>query len=187
MGTVETAFALRNHTKYLIASEEATPACGLYYTTWLGALERNPSISTQRLGRVILDSFIIHAGIEANIPCTISMMDVSRTQVLLDYMTLFIGDLIQSARDSELLGKNEGVFDQFDLLSVMQGVPEITAAAQALASEVRNSLDGSRYCGVALYVPVYKPEDNPSMMKELEKIGLSEAYLNMIYKESYIK
>ena len=184
MGTVETAYALRNHTKYLIASEDSMPACGLYYTTWVGALERNPAISTQRLGRVILDSFIIHAGIEANIPTSLTMMDISRIQTLIDYMTLFTGDLIQSARNSELLGKNEGIFDQFDLLSVMQDVPEITAAAQALASEVRSSSDSSRYCGVAFYVPVYKPEDNPSMIKELEKVGFSKAYLDMIFKQN---
>jgi len=182
MGTVETAYALRYHTKYLIASEEATPACGLYYTTWIGALERNPAISTKRLGRAILDSFIIHAGIEANIPTSLAMMDVRRIQTLIDCMTLFTGDLIQSARNSELLGKNEGVFDQFDLLSVMQGIPEITAAAQALASEVRNSSDGGRYCGVGLYVPVYKPEDKPLVIEELEKVGFSKAYLNTLYK-----
>jgi hypothetical protein len=187
MGTVETAFALRNHTGYLIASEEATPACGLYYTTWLGALERNPSMSTQRLGRLILDSFILHAGIEANIPATISMLDVSRAEALVDNMPLFTGDLLQAGKDSVLLGKNEGVFDQFDLLGAIHSVPEITAAAQALASEVRNSTDGGQYCGVALYVPIYKPEDCPSMMDELKKIGLSKTYLDMIFKDSVRK
>lgn len=182
MGTVEAAYALRNHTKYLIASEEATPACGLYYTTWLAALERNPSIQTQRLGRLILDSFILHAGIEANIPTTISMMKVDRVEALINQILLFTGNLRQAAGDAELLGKNEGIFDQFDLLGVIQGVPAITAGAQALVSEVRCSSDGEKYMGIALYIPVYKPEDWPSMRRELEKIGLNESWLNLIYQ-----
>ncbi len=180
MGTVETAFALRNHTKYLIASEEATPACGLYYTTWLGALERNPAITTQRLGRLILDSFILHAGIEANMPTTLSMMKVSRAQSLVNQMILYTGDLHQAAGDSELLGKNEGDFEQYDLLSVMRGVPAITAAAHALTSEVRCSSDGGKYCGIAMYVPVHKPEDSLLMMEELGKAGLNENWFKLI-------
>ncbi len=180
MGTVETAYALRNQTKYLIASEQATPACGLYYTTWLGALERNPAITTQRLGRVILDSFSLHAGIEANIPTTISIMDVSRAETLVNQMSLFSGDLLNVKETVELLGKNEGIFDQFDLLSIMDGTPQITAAAQALAYEVRNSSAADQYCGTAIYVPAYKPEDFSVMKEELKKIGFNQTYLHMI-------
>lgn len=181
MGTVETAFALRNYTKYLIASEDSTPACGLYYTTWIGALERNPSMSTQRLGRLILDSFTLHAGIEANIQTTLSMMKVSRANALIDKISLFKGDLHSLASNAELLGKNEGIFDQFDIFSVMGGVPEITASVQALAFEVRNSSGSSNYSGISLYVPSRKPEDAPKMIDELKKIGLNNTYLNVIF------
>lgn len=181
MGTVETAFSLRNHTKYLIASEDSTPACGLYYTTWIGALERNPAISTRRLGRLILDSFTLHAGIEANIPTTISMMKLSRAEALIDTISEFKGNAAMSASAAKLLGENEGTFDQFDLLIIMSGAPEITAATQALAFELRNAPGGEMYSGVAMYVPSRKTEDAPEMMNELRKINLKDAYLDVIF------
>lgn len=183
MGTVETAYALRNHARYLIASEIPMPACGLYYTTWISALEHNPNISTERLGRAILDSFTIHAGIEANVPTSLSMMDLNRVDILIDHMAHYAGDLINAAKSGESLGKDQGVLDQFDLLSVMNKDPEITAAVQALAYELRNSIDDGRYCGLALYVPVYKPEDSLYMREELKRIGLGEDYLNKIFKK----
>lgn len=51
----------------------------------------------------------------------------------------------------------------------MKGVSEITVVVQALASEVRNSSGGGRYCGIGICVPVYKPKDCFSMMDELKK------------------
>ena len=181
MGTVETAYALRNHTKYLIASENSTPACGLYYTTWIGALERNPAISTRRLGRLILDSFTLHAGIEANIPTILSMMRTSRAGPLIDAMAKFKGNTAANASTAKLLGENEGIFDQFDVTDIMGNVPEIMAAAQALAFEVRNASGGKDYSGVAVYIPSRKKEDAPEMMNELRKINLKDAYLNVIF------
>jgi|GEM_PF-1248295 len=181
MGTVETAYALRNHAKYLIASEDSSPACGLYYTTWIGALERNPAITTRRLGRLILDSFTIHAGIEANIPTTISMMRTSCAGPLIDVMAEFKGNAAKSASTAKLLGENEGIFDQFDLTDIMGNVPEIMAAAQALAFEVRNSSGSKDYSGVAVYIPNRKKEDAPEMMNELRKVNLKDAYLNVIF------
>ena len=44
MATAETALMLTEHADYLIASEETEPGVGWYYTDWLTALGRNPSI-----------------------------------------------------------------------------------------------------------------------------------------------
>jgi len=102
MGTVEVAYALKDHANYLIASEDTTPACGLYYTTWIGALENNPALGTRRLGRTILDSFTLHAGIEANIPTTISMMKLNRVQTLIDTMLYYEGSPLENAKKAKL-------------------------------------------------------------------------------------
>lgn len=182
MGTAETAFAFRNLTKYLIASEDATPACGLYYTTWIGALERNPTLSTKRLGRLILDSFTLHAGIEANIPTTLSMMKMSRAGDLIDAMSKFQGNVVELAGRAQLLGKNEGVFDQFDLSEIMGQVPEISVCVQALAFEVRNTPGNRKYSGVAMYVPSRKPEDGAAMKNELKRIGLENRYIEVVFR-----
>lgn len=185
MGTVETAYALRNHGSYLIASEDATPAAGLYYTTWIGAMERNPRISTERVGRLMLDSFTLHSGLEANTPTTMSMMKLSQAESLVQAIeeAAFDSSLTELANHSELLGKNEGIFDQYDLIEIMGESSEITAAAQALAFEVRNSAGYKNRNGVALYVPNRRIEQTPEMKEELTAIGLSSKYIATIFNE----
>ncbi len=186
MGTVETAYALRNHGSYLIASEDATPAAGLYYTTWIGAMERNPRISTERVGRLMLDSFTLHSGIEANMPTTMSMMKLSQAESLVQAIeeAAFASPLTELANHSELLGKNEGIFDQYDLIDIMGESSEITAAAQALAFEVRNSAGYKNRNGVALYVPNRKMAQTHEMKEELTAIGLGSKYIATIFNEN---
>lgn len=186
MGTVETAYALRNHGRYLIASEDSTPAGGLYYTTWIGALERNPQISTERVGRLILDSFTLHSGIEATMPTTMSMMKLSQAEYLVKAIehAEFDVSLTDRASNSELLGENDGIFDQYDLIDLMGQSSEITASAQALAFEVRNSAAYHNRNGVALYVPNRKIERAHEMKEELKAIGLSSTYIETIFNEN---
>ncbi|WP_339312970.1 clostripain-related cysteine peptidase [Paenibacillus sp. FSL M7-0896] len=182
MGTVETAYALRDQGKYLIASEDSTPAAGLYYTTWIGALERNPQISTERIGRLILDSFTLHSGMEAKMQTTMSMMKLSQAESLVKAIEKAKLDrsLTDLAKRSELLGKNEGILDQYDLIEIMGQSSEVTAAAQALAFEVRNSAGYKNRNGVALYVPNQKIELTHQMKQELQAIGLSSKYIETI-------
>lgn len=186
MGTVETAYALRNHGKYLIASEDSIPAAGLYYTTWIGAMERNPQISTERVGRLILDSFTLHSGIEASMPTTMAMMKLSQAELLVRAIenSKFDSSPTDLASHSELLGKNDGIFDQYDLIDLMGKSSEITAAAQALAFEVRNSAGYNHRNGVAIYVPNLKLERAHEMKEELKAIGLSSKYITTIFNEN---
>lgn len=186
MGTVETAYALRNYGKYLIASEDLTPAGGLYYTTWINAMERNPQISTERIGRLMLDSFQLHAGMESNLPTTMSMMKLALAETLVKAIESAKLDtsLTQLAKNSELLGQTEGVFDQYDLIDLMGKSSKITAAAQALAFEVRNSAGNKNRNGVGLYVPHMKMEYADEMKKELSAIGLSSTYIKTIFHEN---
>lgn len=185
MGTVETAYALRDHGKYLIASEDSTPAAGLYYTTWISAMERNPQISTERVGRLILDSFTLQSGIEAKMQTTMSMMKLSQAESLVKAIehAEFDSSLTDLANNSELLGKNDGIFDQYDLIEIMGKSSEITAAAQALAFEVRNSAGYKNRGGVALYVPNRKMSHTHEMKEELKAIGLSSKYIEAIFSQ----
>ncbi len=57
MGTFETAVVTEPYADYLIASEEAEPGCGWYYTNWLGKLSQNPSIGTVELSKTLIDDF----------------------------------------------------------------------------------------------------------------------------------
>jgi len=108
-------------------------------------------------------------------------MRTSRAGPLIDAMAKFKGNTAANASTAKHLGENEGIFDQFDVTDIMGNVPEIMAAAQALAFEVRNASGGKDYSGVAVYIPSCKKEDAPEMMNELRKINLKDAYLNVIF------
>ncbi|MEX1307256.1 MAG: clostripain-related cysteine peptidase, partial [Eubacteriales bacterium] len=57
MATYETAVMLEQHADYMIASEETEPGIGWYYTGWVNALSDNTSISTAKLGQILIDDF----------------------------------------------------------------------------------------------------------------------------------
>ena len=57
MATLETAIVTEPYADYLIASEEAEPGTGWYYTNWLTALSNNTSIKTVELSKTLIDDF----------------------------------------------------------------------------------------------------------------------------------
>ena len=58
MATLETGLMLDSYADYMIASEETEPGVGWYYTNWLKALDKNTSITTLDLGKMIVDEFV---------------------------------------------------------------------------------------------------------------------------------
>ena len=57
MATVETALVAEKYADYLIASEETEPGVGWYYTDWLNAYSKDPSMDTLTIGKNIIDGF----------------------------------------------------------------------------------------------------------------------------------
>ena len=57
MATLETAVVTEPYADYLIASEEAEPGTGWYYTNWLSELSKNTSIGTVELSKTLIDDF----------------------------------------------------------------------------------------------------------------------------------
>lgn len=84
---------------------------------------------------------------------TLSMLKLSQAESLVKAIgnAKFDRSLSDLANHSELLGKNDGIFDQYDLIELMGQSSEVTAAAQALAFEVRNSA-GYKTATVWLYM-----------------------------------
>ncbi len=58
MGHLEVFSALAPHSRYAVASQETEPALGWAYTSFLGALQRNPDMNGADLGRLIVESYI---------------------------------------------------------------------------------------------------------------------------------
>lgn len=100
MATVDVAYTFCDLSRYLVASEETEPANGWYYSRWLGALARNPSMDGAILGRVICDSYFrgcVEAGTADD--ATLSLTDLSRLEGLLDAYESFGAEALAAACD----------------------------------------------------------------------------------------
>ena len=100
MATVDVAYTFCDLGRYLVASEETEPANGWYYSHWLGALARNPSMDGAILGRVICDSYFrgcVEAGTADD--ATLSLTDLSRLEGLLDAYESFGAEALAAACD----------------------------------------------------------------------------------------
>ena len=100
MATVDVAYTFCDLSRYLVASEETEPANGWYYSHWLGALARNPSMDGAILGRVICDSYFrgcMDAGTADD--ATLSLTDLSRLGGLLDAYESFGAEALAAACD----------------------------------------------------------------------------------------
>lgn len=100
MATVDVAYTFCDLSCYLVASEETEPANGWYYSHWLGALARNPSMDGAILGRVICDSYFrgcMEAGTADD--ATLSLTDLSRLGGLLDAYESFGAEALAAACD----------------------------------------------------------------------------------------
>lgn len=83
MATLETAYALSDYADYLLASEETEWGYGWYYTDWLTLLGSNLNMSTEDLGKKIIDDYAVSIenvikAYDTNEIYTLSLMDLTK-------------------------------------------------------------------------------------------------------------
>jgi Clostripain family. len=202
MSTLETAYALCTYGDEMISSEELTPACGWYYTTWLNVLAETPGIANKALAKLICDSFTFHAGIEANSVTTISVLQLDRIkwiyQSLNDLFELMVTDKAltdafnQAIKGATVFGKSDGGYDQFDLIKVMEDFG--LSDSQKVIATVRNAIVYSRNSpsvsdanGLAFYVPYQHFMEYATVYADMKTCGYEDTYFtvfNRIVKQN---
>ena len=110
MGGFETCLSLAPYTDRLIASEEAIPNCGLHYTDFIAKLYDYPSVPTDELGRLIVDTYIEQA--YETSPYRYSTLGVFDTKKVVDNVLPSLNSTSQSCI-SEL---NSGSFSELSLM-----------------------------------------------------------------------
>ncbi|MEG1880011.1 MAG: clostripain-related cysteine peptidase, partial [Oscillospiraceae bacterium] len=186
MATAETATALENVCSFMIASEETTPACGWYYTTWLDAVSFNPSIDTLTFAKLIVDSAIVHGSLETNANCVLSVTDVKKSDDIYNKLKNVLNqesfqETAKAENDVKMLGEKEGGYDQFDLVDFfdgieIQGKDELISTVKKTIVYNRLSAPFMKAFGLAFYYPkahVEKYEEVRNMMKGM---GYEEEY-----------
>ena len=101
MSSLELCCAMYNYCDYMILSEDFESGYGWAYTGWLNALSADPSLSSEALGKIIVDDMIAENERNEEGSSTLALIDESYMKVLYTAWVDFA-----YANESTLLGEN---------------------------------------------------------------------------------
>ncbi len=191
MATLETAYALKPYSDYLIASEETEPGRGWYYTNWLNDITSNPGISTLDLGKRIIDDYVSHSNSDSpGYKTTLSLTDLSEFEGTVPSALTNLGQAlytsvkteqkkISAARSDTREFGSSSRLDQVDLVDFYEklGTSEAKALSDAVRGSVKYNLTNniSDAYGMSFYFPKNSNKTN-SMVKIYDEIGMDKSY-----------
>ena len=198
MGTLETALVTEQYADYLIASEEAEPGTGWYYTTWLSELSKNPSIDTVKLAKTLIDDFTDVS--RKNYPgcnTTLSVVDLAEfAGTVPDAFNAFSSEIsgmldnseykqVANARaDAREFGVSAKVnhIDVIDFASKIGGTKAnaLVTALKGCVKYNRTSVSMKNSYGVSIYFPYSSFKSMNSAVALYNSIGISGDYSRCI-------
>lgn len=184
MATMSTAYMLRSHADYLLASEELEPAKGWRYTKWVTQLSLDPDMEMEELAKWIAQDYLDEALEEDWPSATISLIDLDRIEPVVDAWRDVSAELVQQlgkgrydAIEQALLDSRqygmETAYDQVDLVDFMTHLESLdVGSAKTMEKAVAEAVV---YCastpetdpstGLALYVPYTKYTRYPGKVR----------------------
>jgi hypothetical protein len=198
MATAETALTMAQYADYLIASEETEPGVGWYYTDWLTAFGKDPSMPTIQVGQKIVDTFVdVCAQKCRGQDTTLSVVDLAELEVTLpDALSDFArstAELIQDKQYQTVSNARNGArefarsskIDQVDLVHLAKnlGTQEGKALEKVLLDAVkynRTSSSMTNAYGLSIYFPYRKASTVDRAVSTYRQIGMDESYTKCI-------
>lgn len=198
MATMETAVVTDKYADYLIGSEETEPGCGWYYTNWLTALSKNPSIGTVELGKIIIDDFNdVCRKNNAGDSTTLSITDLAEFHVTVPSrfraFSNSVGSMLDSKeynavatarRGAREFGASAGI-NHIDLVHFAMNLntPEANALVEALNGCIkynRTSRSMANSYGMSIYFPFTSFKSVNSAVSLYKTIGMDSSYSNCL-------
>ena len=196
MSTLETALVSAKYADYLIASEEVEPGTGWYYTDWLNAISKNTSISTESLGKTIIDSYVSACRARSyNAQVTLALTDLAELQGRLPAafrdFSVSTNDLITGDGYKQVSNARAGArqfaqstrINQVDLadLALRIGSGEGKALARTIQDCVKyNGTTITKCYGLSIYFPYETMSSVSSAINTYDTLGLDEEYAKVI-------
>ena len=198
MATLETAVVTERYADYLIASEEAEPGTGWYYTNWLSKLCANTSINTVELSKLLIDDFTNVS--KKNYPgcnTTLSIVDLAEfSRTVPSAFNSFSGEIgkmlddknyktVANARaDAREFGVSAKVnhIDVIDFAGRIGGknATELVNALKGCVKYNRTSVSMKNSNGLSIYFPYSSFKSMNSAVALYNTIGISGAYSDCI-------
>ncbi len=196
MATLETAMVCNNYADYMIASEESEPGTGWYYTDWLTQLSKNTSVSTESIGKTIVDTFVTASQrAQANAQVTLSVLDLAKMQgtvpqALRSFSTsttnLIKGNNYKQVADARANARQfarQSRINQVDMIDLCDRIG--TAEAKTLAAALRGCVSYqngniSRANGVSVYFPYETLSGVKNAINTYNNLGIDSEYTKCI-------
>ena len=191
MACLENAFVCEKYADFLLASEESEPGYGWYYTDWINQLSQNTSVSSEALGKTIVDTYIAHCKSDSpRSDATLSMIDLKKLaanvpEALNEFAQATSIQITQSystvanARSRAHEFASSSKIDQVDLIDFAQRLG--TSQAKALVNALNKSIAYSKanignVYGVSVYFPYKRSAYVGSMASINGKTGFDSDY-----------
>ncbi len=199
MATSETAFALKDHAKYMVASEETEPGNGWEYKSLINSISKNTSQNTLDYLKGIVDKYIeTNNGWLDFHDATLSVIDLSKVEPLYNSLCDFMVLIEQEELDNnnfKTVSKAvdnaksfaEGEYDTIDLYDFANTVnnsksDELKKAIENTISYYKNNDLVERSHGVSLYFPYRDLTYYEDMLNIYANIGIPAQYTNVLTK-----
>ena len=198
MATVENASMLTKYADYMIASEEAEPGIGWYYTNWLTALSKDPSMSTLDIGKNIVDDFVATCQRQCRgQSATLSVVDLAELQNTLGAgLSSFSQDILTKIRSGEYKSvatarnnarefAQSSAIDQIDFVdfanrcSTSQGNALCGVLLDAVKYNQTSSGINNAY-GLSVYFPYKKMSNVSTAVKTYDALGMDDDFTDCI-------
>lgn len=207
MSSIETANILVPHANYMVASQETESAYGWDYTAIGNYLAEYPNCNGAELGATICDSFYAAAEVsDEDYESTLSCVDLSKVDTLMDSLNLFYSDLYDATTDSTTLaevsrsvsevlnfgGNNstEGYTNLIDLGGMVSSLSEYSNYSDTVLQSLNDCVVYSRYgedrqgsTGLSILYPLTSFDDYEYTI--LKDVCVSPYYMSYIDRLSY--
>ncbi|MDD3336775.1 MAG: clostripain-related cysteine peptidase, partial [Eubacteriales bacterium] len=202
MASYELCNHLEGFADYLVASEELEPGTGWSYDGWLPTLNKNPGISMEELGPVIVESFLRATLQEDSTDyATLSVIDLNQLEPLRNAVEAMGASLKGQVEDGDFnsisrLRQNVRSFgeisdsasDMVDLTTFAEVYSRYDAAnAQAIKNALADAVVYSNYTsnlsgvtGLSILAPFSTREYADEYMPYYEALGLSPNYTEFV-------
>lgn len=176
MATLTNGYMLRDHSNYLLASQEVMPTEGLIYSSWLNVLAQSPEISVEELSRTMISDYIELSDKQFKRFITLSLLDLKNMDQVMEEWQNVLAQLSEKQKEgkqsalTEVLESTKSFgfissYDQIDLIDYLdkleqRGLAETADLKQAVENTVlqTGALEVEIANGLAVYIPYNKPE-----------------------------
>ncbi len=201
MANLETAVSVKDYGKYLVASEELEPGHGWNYTDIVNIIAKNSSLSVLDIAKKFVDSYIENPSHFIGKGLTLSVIDLSKINNIVDEINTSINSLqalslqsfVNAEKETEKFGFSinkdlETDFYSADAISYFDKLGFSNIKNKLQEAVVYNRTDGSLIANGLSFYPIIKGIRDIASNTSSYSIqnGISQDYINFLQSKALL-